>query len=206
MTPGAAGAQHDRHDQAMTDASPAQDGLPSWSVHQARTVYDGSPWVRVDLVDVTAPNGARFEHHVVRMPHVAIAMVVDEAADTVLMLHRERWVIGQSGYELLGGLVEDGEDSADTALREALEESGWQPRGTSEHLLTIHPLPGIADTVMDCYLWRHGADRVANPSDPHEVGTLSWVPLARIPELAAQGQLLGACTATAALYYTCTRP
>jgi ADP-ribose diphosphatase len=190
----------------MTDTSHAQDGLPSWSLHQARTVYDGSPWVRVDLVDVTAPDGARFEHHVVRMPHVAIAVVVDEATDTVLMLHRERWVIGQWGYELLGGLVEECEDPADTAAREALEESGWQPRGTSEHLLTIHPLPGITDTVIDCYLWRHGADHVTTPSDPYEVGTLSWMPLARIPELAARGHLLGAGTAIAVLYYIATRP
>ncbi|HEX5117899.1 MAG TPA: NUDIX hydrolase [Pseudonocardiaceae bacterium] len=190
----------------MTDAIPEQAGLPAWTVHQARTVYDGAPWVRVDLADVAAPDGTRFEHHVIRMPRVAIAVVVDEATDTVLMLHRERWVIGQWGYELLGGLVEDGEDPADAAAREALEESGWQPRGPSEHLLTIHPLPGIVDTAMDCYLWRHGADRVTNPSDPYEVGTLSWMPLARVPGLAAQGQLLGAGTATAVLYYIATGP
>lgn len=45
---------------------------------------------------------------------------------------------------------------------------------------------------MDCYLWRHGADRVTDSSDPLKVGTLSWMPLARMPELAAQSQLLGA--------------
>jgi 8-oxo-dGTP pyrophosphatase MutT (NUDIX family) len=188
----------------VTDTDPEQAGLPTWTVHQSRTVYDGSPWLRVDLADVTAPDGARFEHHVVHMPHVATAMVVDEATDTVLMLYRQRWVIDQWGYELLGGLVEEGEDPADTAVRETIEESGWQPRGPSEHLLTIHPLPGIMDTIMDCYLWRHGADRVGNPSDPQEVGTVSWLPLAGMPELAAQGQLLGAGTATALLYYLAT--
>lgn len=29
------------------------------------------------------------------------------------MLWRERWMISRWGYELLGGLVEDGEDPAD---------------------------------------------------------------------------------------------
>jgi 8-oxo-dGTP pyrophosphatase MutT (NUDIX family) len=135
---------------------------------------------------------------------VAIAAIVDEDAGAVLMLRRERWVIGQWGYELLGGLVEDGEDPADTAVREAVEESGWRPRGPGEHLLTIHPLPGIVDTVMDCYLWRHGADHVGDPSDPQEVGTVTWMPLERVQELITQGQLLGAATALALLYYLAT--
>lgn len=188
----------------MTDAPKAGE-LAAWTVHKTRTVYDGTPWVRVDLADVTAPDGSRFEHHVVRIPRVAIATVVDETTDTVLMLRRERWVIGQWGYELLGGLVEQGEDPADAAAREALEESGWRPRGASEHLLTIHPLPGIMDTTMDCYLWRHGADQVSDPSDPYEVGTLTWMPLTCVPRLASQGQLLGAGTAIALLYYLAIR-
>lgn len=57
---------------------------------------------------------------------------------------------------------------------------------------------------MDRYLWRHGADRVGDSSDLQEVGTVSCLPLVRVPELAAQGQLLGAGTATALLYYMAT--
>lgn len=186
----------------MTDPFPGTDAVvPAWTVHQTRTVYDGSPSVRVDLADVTAPDGRRFDHHVVRVPRAAVAVVADEAAGTVLMLRRQRWVIGRWGYELLGGLVEPGEDPADTAVREAVEESGWQPRGTPEHLLTIHPLPGIVDTIMDCYLWRQGADRVGDPCDPYEVGVLTWMPLGGVRQLVAQGQVLGAGTATALLYY-----
>lgn len=194
---------------AMTDSpSPASSfGSPpgSWTVHQARTVYDGAPWLQVDLADVTAPDGSRFEHHVVRMPRIAIALVVDEDTDTVLMFRRQRWVVGQWGYELLGGLVEPGEDPAETAMREALEESGWRPRGPGEHLITIHPLPGMLDTILDIYLWRHGAYRVGEPTDPHEVGSLHWVPLQQVHGLAQRQELLGAGTALALFYYLATR-
>lgn len=180
----------------MTD-----DEFRPWTVHGIRTVYDGAPFVTVELADVTAPDGARFDYHVVRLPRVALALVVDEAAGAVLLLRRERWVIGRWGYELFGGLVEDGEAPAATAEREALEEGGWRPRGPAEQLLAVDPLPGIADAPMDVYLWRHGADRVGEPTDAQEVGEVVWMPLGRVPELAASGQLLGAGTMTALLYY-----
>jgi 8-oxo-dGTP pyrophosphatase MutT (NUDIX family) len=158
----------------------------SWTVHGSRTVHDGSPWLRVDMVDVTAPNGERFDHAAIRIPDAAVALIVD--GDAVLMLHRQRWVIGRDGYELFGGLVDEGEDPAETARREVLEESGYRPRGPGEHLMTIHPMPGIVDSAMHLYLWRHGADRVTVPSDPHEVGTITWMPLERVDELARTGR------------------
>jgi 8-oxo-dGTP pyrophosphatase MutT (NUDIX family) len=43
------------------------------------------------------------------------------------MLWRYRFAIDRWGYELLGGLVEDGEEAAATAAREAAEEPGWGP-------------------------------------------------------------------------------
>lgn len=52
----------------MTNTSAYGDGLPAWTVHSTRTVYDGAPSVGVDLADVTAPNGERFDHHIVRLP------------------------------------------------------------------------------------------------------------------------------------------
>jgi DNA-binding transcriptional MocR family regulator len=67
----------------------AQD-LQPWTIHSSRTLYD-TPWVRLDLVDVEPPGTMRFEHHVVRLPRVAIAAVLDEA-DRVLMLRRYRFV------------------------------------------------------------------------------------------------------------------
>jgi hypothetical protein len=54
-TPGHEGRR--RHDQATTYNTANDDGLPAWTVHRTRTVYDGAPSVRVDLADVTAPDG-----------------------------------------------------------------------------------------------------------------------------------------------------
>ena len=49
-----------------------------WTVHGERMVYDNE-WMRVALVDVELPSGARFEHHVLRMPAQAAGVIVDDA-------------------------------------------------------------------------------------------------------------------------------
>ena len=174
-----------------------------WRVFGERTIYD-SPWVRLGLVDVEAPHGERWDYHVVHFSRIAIALIVDEAADAVLMLRRYRFVTDQWGYELLGGLVEEGEDSAATAAREAAEESGWAPKGEPEKLISFEPLPGNATAPMDVYLWRD-FERIGEPTDQEEVGQVQWVPLSHIKVLVARGELLGAGTLVALLFFLGSR-
>jgi ADP-ribose pyrophosphatase len=163
----------------------------TWRTFGEKTVYDNR-WVRLSLVDVEAPNGQRWEHHVVQLDRVAIAMLVNKQ-DEVLMLHRYRFAIDQWGYELLGGLVEDGEDPAATAAREAVEESGWRPTGGPELLASFEPMPGMLRARTDVYLFR-GAEKVGEPTDTEEAGTLEWVPLDRVRELLQRNELLGGGT------------
>jgi ADP-ribose pyrophosphatase YjhB (NUDIX family) len=47
---------------------------------------------------------------------------------------RYRFAIDRWDYELLGGLVKDGEEPAETARREVVEDSGWRPTGEPDHL------------------------------------------------------------------------
>jgi ADP-ribose pyrophosphatase len=175
----------------------------NWQTFGERTVYDDR-WVRLDLVDVEAPNGERWDYHVVRLARIAVAFLIDEAADRVLMLWRYRFATDQWGYELLGGLVEQGEDSADAAAREAAEESGWAPVGPPEKLISFEPLPGNVTAPMDVYLWRE-FEHVGDPTDAEEAGRVEWVPLSRVTELAARGELLGSGTLVALLYYLASR-
>jgi 8-oxo-dGTP pyrophosphatase MutT (NUDIX family) len=155
------------------------------------------------LVDVEAPNGERWEYHVVHLDRIAVALIVDYQ-DRVLMSWRYRFVTGQWGFELLGGMVDAGEDAAGTAAREAEEESGWRPGGEPERLVTFEPLPGQVTAPVDVFLWR-GAERIGAPTDTEEVGRVEWVPLSRVPELARRQQLLGSGTLVALLYYLASR-
>jgi 8-oxo-dGTP pyrophosphatase MutT (NUDIX family) len=171
-----------------------------WRTFGEKTIYD-SRWVRLGLVDVGAPNGQRWDYHVVHLG--PIALVVDDR-DRVLMLWRYRFITEQWGYELLGGLVDEGEDAAATAAREAVEESGWRPVGEPAHLVSFEPLPGQVTAPVEVYLWR-AAEQIGEPTDTEETGRIEWVPLSRVPQLAARQELLGAGTLVGLLYYLISR-
>jgi 8-oxo-dGTP pyrophosphatase MutT (NUDIX family) len=178
---------------------PEQRG--GWTVYGERPAYDNE-WVRVGLVDVRAPDGERFDYHVVELSPIAVALIVDEQ-DRILMLWKYRFLTEQWGFEMPGGMVDPGEQSAASAARETAEESGWHVSGEPELLLSLEPLPGQVRAHVDVYLWR-GATHVGDPTDPEEVGDVEWVPLARVPELVRENKVLGSATSTALLYYFAT--
>jgi ADP-ribose pyrophosphatase len=153
--------------------------------------------------DVEALNGERWEYHVVHLDRIAVALIVDDQ-DRVLMSWRYRFVTEQWGFELLGGMVDVGEDAARTAAREAEEESGWRPVGDPEHLVSFEPLPGQVTAPVEVFLWR-AAERIGEPTDTEEVGRVEWVPLSRVSELAQRRDLLGSGTLVALLYYLASR-
>ena len=101
------------------------------------------------------------------------------------MVPTDRW-----GYELLGGLVEDGEEPAAAAAREAREESGSAPVGPPADLIAFELLPGNLRALIEVFHWR-AAEHVGEPTDVDEAGRVEWVPLARIPQLIADRQVLG---------------
>ena len=166
-----------------------------------RTVYD-NPWVRLTLVDIVPPDGRRFEHHVVRLQTVALALVLDDE-NRVLMLWRHRFVTDEWGWELPGGIVGSGEDAADTASREVEEETGWRP-AELEQLITFQPMIGMVDTPHVVFL-AHGATYVGDPTDREEAGRVEWVPMGSVLELVRKGEVLGSGSLVGLLYVLASR-
>ncbi|MCX4551360.1 MULTISPECIES: NUDIX domain-containing protein [unclassified Streptomyces] len=175
--------------------------LESWRIHGERTVYDNR-WVKLDLVDVEPPGVERFEHHVVRLHHVAITVVIDDQ-DRVLMMWRYRFVPDRWGWELPGGIVEDGEDACVTATREVEEETGWRPKNV-EKVVTYQPMIGMVDSPHDIFVSR-GADHIGDPVDAEEAGHIAWVPMADIPALMARDELMGSGTLVGLLHVLASR-
>ncbi|WP_405561048.1 NUDIX domain-containing protein [Streptomyces sp. NBC_01180] len=177
------------------------DDLEPWKLHGERTIYDNR-WVKLTLMDVEPPGVERFEHHVVRLHHVAIAAVVDDQ-ERVLMLWRYRFVTQQWGWELPGGIVDEGEDPHATAMREVEEETGWRP-AKLDHFVTYQPMIGMVDSPHEIYVG-HGAEHVGEPTDVEEAGHVAWVPLADIPGLMARDELLGSGTLVGLLHLLASR-
>ncbi|ASO22041.1 8-oxo-dGTP pyrophosphatase MutT (NUDIX family) [Actinoalloteichus hoggarensis] len=137
------------------------------------------------------------------LSRVAVALITNDR-DEVLMLWRYRFATDAWGYELPGGIIDGDEESAATAAREAGEECGWLPTGEPEHLISFEPIPGMVTSEMDVYHWR-GAERIGEPTDTEEAGTVEWVSLKRATKLAKERKLLGSGTLVALLYFLASR-
>jgi 8-oxo-dGTP pyrophosphatase MutT (NUDIX family) len=172
-----------------------------WRVHGERPVYK-SRWVELALADVELPDGKRFEHHVVRMPRAAVAVVLDEH-ERVLMLWRHRFVADRWGWELPGGLIDPGEDGAETAAREVEEETGWRPR-EMVRIVGYQPMVGTLDTEHEVFI-SHGAEHVGSPTDPTEAARIEWLELGSTLDRIARGEIWTAGTIIGVLYALASR-
>ncbi|MFB9830952.1 NUDIX hydrolase [Actinoallomurus acaciae] len=166
-----------------------------------RTIYD-NPWVRLTLVDIEPPDGNRFEYHVVRLQRVAVALVLNEA-DEVLMMWRHRFVDDSWGWELPGGIVDKDEDGAAAAAREVREETGWQP-APLEHAVSFQPMVGMVDTPHEIYVGR-GAELVGEPTDLEEAARIDWIPMSAVFDLISKGEVLGSGSLVGLLYLLAQR-
>lgn len=176
----------------MADARQAK----AWRVRGSRSLYE-SQWLTLSLTDVELPSGRRFEHHTLRMPAAAMAVVLDESGECVLLAWRHRFVPGLWNYELPGGLIEDGEDPAVTVRREILEETGHEVQDVTA-LVTFEPMIGMVTTPHHVFL-ATGASKVADPTEPDE-GVFEWVRLADVPSLIADAKIANSGTLVGLLH------
>jgi 8-oxo-dGDP phosphatase len=160
-------------------------GSGAWRTFGERAIYD-SPEVWLGQVDVGLPGGERIWRHVVRLPRSALMVLLDERA-RVLLLWRYRFVQGRWGWELPGGLVDEGEDPAAAAVRELEEQAGYRA-GEVRHLVSFQPVAESADAEHVVFIGRDGeraGDRVS--SEPIE--RAEWVPLESVPGMIAAGEV-----------------
>jgi len=161
-----------------------------WKIRGDRKV-DENPRIRLSVASLELPDGTVFDQYVMRMPRCAMTVVLDEAAERMLLIWRHRFIIDRWMWELPGGYIDPGEDGRAAAAREVEEETGYRPR-SMEPVLTFQPMAGSADSAHELFLAR-GADRVGAPL-ADEAEQVRWMPLAELPGLIATGEITGAAT------------
>ncbi|MFD4657810.1 NUDIX hydrolase [Kitasatospora sp. NPDC058444] len=166
-----------------------------WTIHGSRPVYT-SPWVRLDLVDVEPLGRDRYEHHLVRFAPVAATVVINDR-NQVLMMWRHRFATDTWSWEIPSGIVEDGESLEAAAVREVLEETGWQVDEV-EVLAYNQPIGGMSDAEHHVFL-AHGATYVAPPVDTHEADRIEWIPISRIQGMIDRREIVAGVAVTGLL-------
>lgn len=145
---------------------------------------------RLTVAHVVLPDGVEFEQVVIRVDPAAMCVLVNERAE-VLIMRRHRFITDLWVWELPGGYLNEGEDPADCAAREAVEETGWRP-GSVEHLVSFQPMTGTADALNHVFLGRDPV-KVADVLDVNEAQAVRWVPLSEVPAMVG-GMTLGAAS------------
>ena len=166
-------------------------------MHGEREIYT-SEWMSLHLADVEIPGGARFEHHVLRMPFEAAGTLVHDPDRGLLLLWRHRFITDNWGWEVPAGRIEADETPAQAAERECLEETGWRP-GPLEPLVDYDAAHGATDHHFNIFLAR-GATYVGEPTDPGESERVEWLLVDRVRDEIAAGRMPDGLSLTAVLY------
>ncbi|GAA5216902.1 ADP-ribose diphosphatase [Corallincola platygyrae] len=133
--------------------------------------------------------------------HAVVLLPYDPVADTVVI--QEQFRVGALAtsehpwlYELVAGIVEQGESSEEVAHREAEEEAGLK-LGRLEHLHSYLASPGGTTERLEIYVGEidsHGAGGLHGLADEHEDIRVQVVSREQAIDLLSSGQVDNAAT------------
>jgi len=174
---------------------------------RSRRAYDGR-LIKVDADTVMGPNGTEFDLEVIRHPGAAaiVPLLSDLDAEdpSILLLEQYRYAAGGTIWEVPAGVLEPGEDPADCAKRELLEETGAQATKI-EHLTTVFTTPGFTDEVIHLFLAT--GLTVGEPDHEHdEFIQVKARPLSETLRMIKSGEIVDAKSIVAILFVAGFRP
>lgn len=157
-----------------------------------RTVAS-TPFLRLDRLHLTAPDGTPMAREVVRHPGaVAVVPIVDGC---VVLIRQYRAPIDAWVLEIPAGKLDvPGEDQEAAAARELEEEVGLTP-GQLQRMVRFVSAPGFSDEWLTLFLATGCRPVPVEPDGPEEeLAEIVRLPLEDIPGVVASGQIEDAKT------------
>jgi ADP-ribose pyrophosphatase len=158
--------------------------------------FEGS-MVSAGKVHCRAPDGTAFDRDIVLHPGAVAVVPIDDDGN-VLLVQQYRSAMDSETLELPAGVCDkEGEQRADAARRELIEEAGLVA-GRLDELVTIHTAPGFCDEEITIFVARDLSEvETAADGVEEQHMTSHWVPLADVDEMITSGRLSDAKTVLA---------
>ena len=151
-------------------------------------IYDGrAVKLRVDTVDKS--DGRRTTREIVEHSD-CVAVVVLDSKDNVLLVRQFRKAVDRILLEIPAGGIDPGEQPIACVRRELQEEIGYLPNKIDK-LGGFYSAPGYCTEYLHLYLATHLMSRRLEAEDTEDIEVVR-VPLIRIPELIASGEICDA--------------
>ena len=154
----------------------------------SQRIYDGrAVKLRVDIVQ--KPSGQTTTREIVEHSD-CVAVVVLDYKDRVILVRQYRKAVGKSLLEIPAGGIDPGEQPINCVRRELQEEIGYLPNKI-DRLGGFYAAPGYCTEYLHLYLATHLVPGRLKAEDTDEIEVVR-VPLSRIPELIASGEICDA--------------
>ncbi len=185
----AAGFSAGTQDGRQAGAAEPDDGL-SEKILASHTVWRGG-FLAVDDVTVRLPNGNVAQRDVVRHPGaVAVIALTDEGK--IVLVHQYRTALEQVTLEIPAGKLERGEDPAEAAVRELMEETGYMAARMA-YLGPIAVAAGYSDEIIHLYM-AMGLSFVGARPDADEFVHVDLVDLDEMVDMVLDGKVIDSKT------------
>jgi 8-oxo-dGTP pyrophosphatase MutT (NUDIX family) len=131
----------------------------SWKIISSEYLFK-RPWLTARKDVVQLPDGrVNNEFYVLEYPDWVNVIAITKE-DKMVMIRQYRHGLRRTSYELVAGVIEDGEHPMDAAKRELLEESGYAG-GQWQEFMQLCANPSTTNNISHTYL-AVGVEKVAN--------------------------------------------
>jgi ADP-ribose pyrophosphatase len=167
----------------------------------SRRVYSGHV-LNLDVDRVRFPDGSEGDLEIFRHPGASavIPFLTDPTADDplVMLIRQYRYAAEGYLYEIPAGRLDPGEEPAQCANRELLEETGCTAERV-EHLTTIHVTPGFTDERIHLFM-ATGLTRGISQLERDEFIEVQTRPLSEVLVMVERGEITDAKSIVAILF------
>jgi 8-oxo-dGTP pyrophosphatase MutT (NUDIX family) len=167
------------------------DPLP-WQTQRTSSVYSNR-WIGVSVDSVVLPDGRHYEYTRLEPAGIGVAVIGFNEQGEVLLEREYRHGVGQTIWQLPGGLADPGEDYQAAGLRELLEETGCAPKVVdAEHVRYLGMVwdnPGFGIAQSQLYAAWGLVEVRATRRDPAEFVTVHWKSQAWLAEAIRSGEI-----------------